>query len=173
MKFLRKLAIGIIFFFVLFHFTSFSVFAKSIDEELAEIAESLRLLEIAEAPLKQEFSELKVKVADIERRIRGVESRVVQLGKDIDKRMADLVFQKALFEKRVRNQYIKQRASSSPLLLLFSTIKAMDLSQEISANRMATQRDQEEIIKLAEMLLQLKKDKDHLEEEKISLVNVK
>ena len=84
MKFLRKLAIGIIFFFVLFHFTSFSVFAKSIDEELAEIAESLRLLEIAEAPLKQEFSELKVKVADIERRIRGVESRVVQLGKDID-----------------------------------------------------------------------------------------
>jgi len=173
MKFLRKLAIGIIFFFVLFHFTSFSVFAKSIDEELAEIAESLRLLEIAEAPLKQEFSELKVKVADIERRIRGVESRVVQLGKDIDKRMADLVFQKALFEKRVRNQYIKQRASSSPLLLLFSTIKAMDLSQEISANRMATQRDQEEIIKLAEMLLQLKKDKDHLEEEKISLANVK
>ena len=149
------------------------LFAKTIDEELNEITEALRLLDIAEAPLKEELGQLKVKVADIERRISNVETRVIQLGEDIDKRIADLVYQKALFDKRVRNQYIKQRSSYSPLLLLFSTSEAINLTQEISANRMATQRDQEEIIKLAEMLLQLKKDKDHLEKEKISLASVK
>jgi len=157
------------FSLVVFH----PLFAKTIEEELGEIAEALRLLEIAEAPLKEELGQLKVKVADIERRISNVEARIIRLGEDIDKRMADLVFQKELFDKRVRNQYIKQRSSSSPLLLLFSTSEAMNLTQEISANRIATQRDQEEIIKLAETLLQLKKDKDHLEKEKISLASVK
>ncbi len=147
--------------------------SEEIDKELNKINESLRLLDIAEKPLKAELGQLKVKVANLERRINNVGTGIAQLGQSINKRTADLVFQKALFDRRVRNQYIKQRSSSSPLLLFFSTGEAMNLAQEISANRMATRRDQKEIVNLAETLLRLKKDREHLQKEKAALADVK
>jgi len=119
----NKKIVGIIFslaiLFSLFSF--FPVRAETIDEELAEIAESLRLLDIAEAPLRKELNELRVKLANIKKRIQAVEAYVNKLEEDIQKRSVELVYQKELFDKRVRYQYMKQQAFSSPLLLFFAT----------------------------------------------------
>jgi len=170
----RKI-VGIIFslaiLFSLFSF--FPVQAKTIDEELAEIAESLRLLDIAEAPLRKELNELKVKLANIKKRIQAVEAYVNKLEKDIQQRTLELAYQKELFDKRVRYQYMKQQAFSSPLLLFFAAAdQTVNLSQEISAHRMIAKKDQREIISLAEKLIKLKKDKEHLKKEKESLAQV-
>ena len=177
MKTLKKLVIAVGFLAALFYFTSFrSLLAQTneeIEKELAQIAEALRLLEIAEKPLKEELAQLRVKLTDIERRINNVSLSIDRLEENIKERSQDLAYQKMLFNQRVRNQYIKQRSSSSPLLLFLSTDEALDLTQEVWANRMVARRDQEELIEIAQNLLALQKDKEFLEKEKVNLAAVK
>ena len=107
-KFLKLAALAIIFS-LFFYFTSSSpALAQSneeIEKELAEIAESLRLLEIAEKPLKDELAQLRVKLADIEKRINSVSASIDRLEENIQKRSQDLAYQKMLFNQRVRNQW--------------------------------------------------------------------
>ena len=173
----KKLIIVAVLFATLFYFTSFSpIFGQTneeIEKELAQIAEALRLLEIAEKPLKEELSQLRVKLTDIERRINNVSLSIDRLEESIKERSQDLAYQKMLFNQRVRNQYIKQRSSSSPLLLFLATDEAIDLTQEVWANRMVARRDQEELIEIAQNLLALQKDKEFLEKEKVNLAAVK
>ena len=120
----KKLIIAAGFLTALFYFTSFRPLLaqtnEEIEKELAQIAEALRLLEIAEKPLKEELAQLRVKLTDIERRINNVSLSIDRLEENIKERSQDLAYQKMLFNQRVRNQYIKQRSSSSPLLLSLS-----------------------------------------------------
>lgn len=173
----KKLIIAAGFLTALFYFTSFRPLLaqtnEEIEKELAQIAEALRLLEIAEKPLKEELSQLRVKLTDIEKRINNVSLSIDRLEESIKERSQDLAYQKMLFNQRVRNQYIKQRSSSSPLLLFLSTDEAIDLTQEVWANRMVARRDQEELIEIAQNLLALQKDKEFLEKEKVNLAAVK
>ncbi len=141
------------------------VFSKSIDEmSLEEIEQEIANINAAIGPLKQESSDLANKITDIQSRIVGVEQRVYQLALTIGERTDDLVYQKAMFEQRVRSQYIKQRSSSSPLLTIFaSENEAADLAREVSFAKIAARKDQSDLIAIAENLIQLKRDKESLE----------
>lgn len=141
------------------------VLSKSIDEmSLEEIEQEIANINAAIGPLKQESSDLANKIAEVQNRIAGVEQRVRQLAQDIEERTDELVYQKAMFEQRVRSQYIKQRTSSSPLLTIFAgESQAADLAREVSFARVAAKKDQDELIAIAEDLIQLKHDKDSLE----------
>ncbi|MDD3532377.1 MAG: hypothetical protein PHW57_03570, partial [Candidatus Shapirobacteria bacterium] len=113
---------------------SFPAFSKSIDEmSLEEIEAEIANINAAIGPLKQESGDLASKIIDVQNRIVGVEQRVRQLALAIEERTDELVYQKAMFEERVRSQYIKQRTSSSPLLTIFaSNNEAADLAREVS-----------------------------------------
>jgi len=74
---------------------------------------------------------------------------------------------KCFFNQRVRNQYIKQRSSSSPLLLFLATDEAIDLTQEVWANRMVARRDQEELIEIAQTFLLCKKIRNFWKKKKL------
>lgn len=144
---------------------SFPAFSKSIDEmSLEEIEAEIANINAAIGPLKQESGDLASKIIDVQNRIVGVEQRVRQLALAIEERTDELVYQKAMFEERVRSQYIKQRTSSSPLLTIFaSNNEAADLAREVSFSKIAARKDRDDLIAIAENLVQLKHDKDSLE----------
>jgi len=146
-------------------FADFPVFSKSIDEmSLEEIEQEIANITAAISPLKQESGDLANKIIDVQSRIVGVEQRVRQLGIEIKERTDELVYQRAMFEQRVRSQYIKQRTSSSPLLTIFSgENEAADLAREVSFAKIAARKDQSDLIAIAENLIQLKRDKESLE----------
>ena len=151
-----------------------TVQAKSLEEmSLSEIEESIAALTAAIAPLEKEVGDLKSKIAVIYQRINSVIFQVVQLEQNIQKRTEDLVYQKVLFDQKVRRQYLNQRSSTSPLLLFFSTDQPADLSRQLSFSQMVVQKDSDEIITIAENLIQLKKDKERLEKVKKDLAVLK
>ncbi|MDD3679238.1 MAG: SpoIID/LytB domain-containing protein [Candidatus Shapirobacteria bacterium] len=141
------------------------VYSKSIDEmSLEEIERELANITAAIGPLKQESGDLYNKIVDVQNRIGGVEQRVRQLAWEIEERTEELIYQKAMFDQRVRSQYIKQRTSSSPLLTIFAGEgEAADLAREVSFSKVAARKDRTELIAIAENLVQLKRDKDSLE----------
>ncbi len=147
--------------------------AKSLDEmNLEEIEEAISQLDAAIGPLEKEVGDLRNKIASVKNRIAGIEARVNQLEENITQRTKDLVYQKTLFDQKVRNQYIKQRSSTSPLLVLFSN-EAAEAARQISFSKKTALEDQEEVINLAEDLLQLKKDKESLDQVQKNLTALK
>jgi SpoIID/LytB domain protein len=163
---MKKILIALLLVLVVFvSFGNFPVFSKSIDEmSLEEIEQEIANISAAIDPLKQESGDLANKIIDVQSRIVGVEQRVLQLGIEIKERTDELVYQRAMFEQRVRSQYIKQRTSSSPLLTIFAGEgEAADLAREISFAKIAARKDQSDLIAIAENLIQLKRDKESLE----------
>lgn len=142
----------------------------SLEEIEAEIAN----INAAIGPLKQESGDLSNKIIDAQNRIAGVEQRVRQLAQEIEERTEELIYQKAMFEQRVRSQYIKQRTSSSPLLTIFAgETEAADLAREVSFAKIAARKDQSDLIAIAENLIQLKRDKESLEKVRQDLASAK
>ncbi len=163
---MKKILIALLLVLVVFvSFGNFPVFSKSIDEmSLEEIEQEIANITAAISPLKQESGDLANKIIDVQSRIVGVEQRVRQLGIEIKERTDELVYQRAMFEQRVRSQYIKQRTSSSPLLTIFAGEgEAADLAREVSFAKIAARKDQSDLIAIAENLIQLKRDKESLE----------
>jgi peptidoglycan hydrolase CwlO-like protein len=149
--------------------------SKSIDEmSLEEIEAEISNINAAIEPLKEESSDLANKIAVAQSRIASVELRVNQLSLEIGDRTEDLIYQKALFEQRVRSQYIKERVSSSPLLtILASDNEAADLTRQVSFSKKIAQNDRNDLISIAENLIQLKNDKEALETVKTELAAAK
>ena len=165
---MKKIIVAFLLFLLLaftFSLVASPILSKSIDEmSLEEIEQEIANINAAIDPLKQESSDLANKIAGVQSRIVGVEQRVRQLAQDIEERTDELVYQKAMFEQRVRSQYIKHRTSSSPLLTIFAgDSQAADLAREVSFARVAAKKDKDELIAIAESLIQLKYDKDSLE----------
>jgi SpoIID/LytB domain protein len=173
----KKTVLSLLLFFlvIIFYSTTSFVFSKSIDEmSLEEIEQEIANINAAIDPLKQESSDLANKIAEVQSRIVGVEQRVRQLAQDIEERTDELVYQKAMFEERVRSQYIKQRISSSPLLTIFAgDSQAADLAREVSFARVVAKKDKDELIAIAENLIQLKHDKESLEKVRQDLAAAK
>jgi len=173
----KGMVLSLLLFFLIFvsRSATLPVFSKSIDEmSLEEIEQEIANINAAIGPLKQESSDLSNKIIDAQNRIAGVEQRVFQLALTIEERTDELVYQRAMFEQRVRSQYIKQRTSSSPLLTIFaSDNEAADLSREVSFAKIAARKDRDDLIAIAENLIQLKRDKESLEKVRQDLASAK
>ncbi len=173
---MKKFLVGLLFFLLFFVLLSDSlVFSRSISEmSLEEIEKELANITAAIGPLKNESADLTSKIVNAQNRIISIEQRVRQLSGEIDERTEDLVYQRAMFEQRVRSQYLKQRSSASPLLTIFAgDSEAADLARGVSFSRVAARKDREDLIVLAEKLVQLKQDKKALERVRQELATVK
>ena len=97
-----------------------SVFAKTIDEEIADITKQITDLENSIAPLKKESTGLQAKLTSAKTQITSISNQVDSLSQKLIEKESDLEVQKLLLAERVK-RYYKNSKSYNSFLILFST----------------------------------------------------
>lgn len=138
--------------------------------ELHQSREALHMSEEATKPLEATVANLENQINGIQNQIDAAERRMEVLEEDIFNREVDLGVQKELLASRVRSLYKKQHYSS-PLLTLLSSQNASQLTKELFFKERVANQDQQIITQVASDIKQLKKDKEELAANKISLAN--
>lgn len=158
------LTVLLIVLFTLLCFYSFAQIVKAecpatdFDCQYAEIQKIIDALKPAHEHNKAELAELKIQLADIEKKLNLLVVKLKQLEQSILNREVDLAFQKELLATRVRSYYIKSQRFS-PLLLLLSSSSAQELTRELAFRQQAANQDRLMIIQISSDLKKLEEDK--------------
>jgi len=139
--------------------------------DLNKLNEALQMSIAATQPLEAELAKLDSQIENIQKSIDAATAKVNQLEQDIFNREVELGYQKEILAARVRSYYKKSR-QYSPLLLFLASTSAADLLRELSYRQTATNKDKKIIISVSQDLVELKNDKEKLEQNKISLANL-
>ncbi|OGY07580.1 MAG: hypothetical protein A3D24_00630 [Candidatus Blackburnbacteria bacterium RIFCSPHIGHO2_02_FULL_39_13] len=145
-------------------------FAK-LDGCIAEIGREVDALKPAHQRNQQELTDLKTKIVSLKAQIKSLNAQTEKLAKDIDKRENDLGVQETLLEQRVRSFYIRSR-QYSPFLVFLSSNSATELARELTLREQATIEDKKTIESLSNQLVDLKNDKQTLENSHAGLQRV-
>lgn len=134
-----------------------------------EYEKEVQLLATANATNKEELAKLKKQLANLSQKIKALGNQITTLEKDIQDREVDLGLQQELLSVRVRSFYIKSRYAS-PLLILFSSRTAAQLTHELALRQSVVTQDKALIISFAQKISQLKQDKEIVQKNKSSLL---
>lgn len=148
------------------------VFAKSIDEEIADVSKQIADLEAAITPLKKESSSLQSKIIEAKSQIVRLELQTQDLGLRLIDKEADLEVQKLLLFERVRRLY-KNSKKFTPFLLVFSSSENTSLLRQYNWYQSVISQDRSTIIKFTADINLLNKQKTQLESEKVKLAALK
>ena len=172
---MSKFILFLFFFFL--QFTGYSLpitktFAKSIDEEIAEVSKQIADLEAAIAPLKKESTSLQSKITSAKAQIARTELQIKDLSLRLINKEADLEVQKLLLFERVRRLY-KNSKKFTPFLLVFSSTENTSLLRQYNWYQSVISQDRSTIIKFTSDINLLNKQKTQLESDKIKLASLK
>lgn len=164
--------------FILFVFSAFlitqSVFAKTIDEEIADITKQITDLENAISPLKKESTGLASKLTSAKSQITSISNQVDSLSQKLIDKESDLEVQKLLLAERVK-RYYKNSKSYNSFLILFSTSdnKNGSVFQQYAWYQSIISQDKNTITQYTTDITVLTDNKNKLEVEKTKLAKVK
>jgi len=167
-----------ILIFILFCFSAFlvnqSVFAKTIDEEIADITKQIADLENSIAPLKKESTGLQSKITSAKSQITSISNQVDNISQKLIKKESDLEVQKLLLAERVK-RYYKNSKSYNPFLMLFSNSdnKNGSLFEQYAWYQSIISQDKNTITQYTTDITTLNNNKNKLESEKNKLAQVK
>lgn len=151
------------------------VFSDELDDlnkKINELQDSLRMSQKATAPLESQLNNMKKQIAGIEERVVFIEQDIKQKRKYIEKGYKDLIKQKDIFNKAVRDYYIKNYFFS-PLLVFVSNTDAGDITRILAYQKKGAEQDKALITNTALKLTDLEERKATLEEEEKRLASVK
>lgn len=143
-----------------------------IDYCLEKIGREIDALTPAQEYNKKELSGLRTQIAGLEKKIKAILNQLTILEKDIEKREEDLEYASLIFVEKTRNYYKFIRLYDSVLPFLFSA-NASDAFQEITFRKKAAGADIKTMEAYGVDILNLKKDKENLEKNKLSLSSMK
>ena len=149
-----------------------SVWAKTIDEQLAEVEKSLDLLQKALAPLKNEYSQLETKIDSNKKQVSSIEVMVNRLSKELFNKEVDLGVKKEVMAQKTRRYYINLK-TYSPLSLFFSARSPESLVFQLGWYQSVLDRNRREILQVSGQITQLNKQKSQLGREKQRLAQLK
>ncbi|MDD4135998.1 MAG: SpoIID/LytB domain-containing protein [Candidatus Shapirobacteria bacterium] len=167
-----------ILIFILFCFSAFlinqSVFAKTIDEEIADITKQIADLENSIAPLKKESTGLQSKITSAKSQITSISNQVDNISQKLIEKESDLEVQKLLLAERVK-RYYKNSKSYNPFLMLFSNSdnKNGSLFEQYAWYQSIISQDKNTITQYTTDITTLNNNKNKLESEKNKLAQVK
>jgi len=121
---------------------------------------------------KEELASLEKNLERLKKLIASAEKQLDSLESEIFQREVDLGYQKEIFNRRVRNDYIRGRYYS-PLLVFLSSDNAASLTRELGYRQIVTKKDRQTIIEISQKLKQLITDKEKLEANKNWLAKTK
>lgn len=151
-----------------------SVFAKTIDEEIADITKQIADLENSIAPLKKESTGLQSKITSAKSQITSISNQVDNISQKLIEKESDLEVQKLLLAERVK-RYYKNSKSYNPFLMLFSNSdnKNGSLFEQYAWYQSIISQDKNTITQYTTDITTLNNNKNKLELEKNKLAQVK
>ncbi len=150
----------------------FSDELDDINKQLSDLQSALSASQKATAPLESQLSSLQKQLQQIENRISAIDNDIIEKKKIIDEAYKELTQEKDIFNKTVRDYYIKNY-SLSPLLVFLSSSDAADVTRFIIYQKKGADRDKERIVSFALKLTDLEERKKNLEEEQQKLSDIK
>lgn len=151
------------------------VYSDELDDltkKISELKESLEMSKKATVPLESQVNSLKKQITGIEDRVAFIESDIKKKREIIDKGYKDLAYQKEIFNRTVRNYYIKNYLFS-PLLIFLSTNDASQVTRLLTYQKKDTEQDKAIITTIAIKVSDLEVRKQKLEQEEKRLASVK
>lgn len=148
------------------------VFAKTIDEEIAEINKQITDLENAINPLKKESSSLQTKINQAKSQIAKTETQIKDLGQKLVDKEADLEVQQLLLSERIKRYYINSK-KYSPLLIFLSSSESSSLLHQYTWYQSIIGQDKSMITQYVTDINTLNDNKVKLEAEKVKLAKLK
>ena len=156
------------------HSSSFSIRAQDCGADLgcqiSQIQKEIDALSPAQENNKKELANLNSQISNIKKQITSLSQKLTALEADIQKREEDLAYIQEIFEEKTGNHY-KFLRTYDPILPFLSSDSASSAFREIIFRQKAIDDDRSSIEKYANELLQLKKDKESLEKNKVSLAS--
>lgn len=143
-----------------------------INKQLSDLNGKLSASQKATAPLESQLNDLQTQLKGIQNQVAQIEADLVQKKKDIDKGYKDLTAEKDLFNRSVRDFYIKSYFAS-PLLTFVSSADAGDWTRALVYQKKGADRDRDTITNLALKIVDLENRKKDLEEQQVKLASVK
>ena len=148
------------------------IHAKSIDEDIADLAKQIADLDSAITPLKKESTGLQSKIASAKVTITKTETQITNLGLRLIDKETDLEVQKTLLGQRVRRYYINTR-KYNPLLVFFASSESTSLLRQYSWYQSIISTDRNTISGYVNDISSLNQNKSKLESEKVKLAGLK
>ncbi|HVT01194.1 MAG TPA: SpoIID/LytB domain-containing protein [Patescibacteria group bacterium] len=143
-----------------------------INSKLSELQNALSASQKATAPLQSQVASLQTQLKGIENRVAAIEADLAQEKKYIDAGEKELEANKDVFNRSVRDYYIKSYFFS-PLLVFASSKDAADVTRLIIYQKKGADKDKDTITSLALKLVDLENRKAKLESEEKELASVK
>ncbi len=144
---------------------------KELQKQIDELAHLKSLSEAATTPLEQEVRSLEQRIANARAGIASAKAESAELAEEITQREADMTYQYQVLSKRIAVQYKRLRIFS-PLLLIFSSDDAKELTKDLAYRNSAKAQDNKLIQALGADITQLEADKARLEENQITLASL-
>jgi peptidoglycan hydrolase-like amidase len=165
-------AASLIFIFTLFVPQAFSSELDEINRKLTELQAALSASRKATAPLESQLNNLQKQLTEIENQVALVERDLTEKKKFIDQGYEELEENKIIFNKTVRDFYIKSYFLS-PLLIFISQADAAEITRFIIYQKRDADRDKNTITQIALKIVSLEERKMRLEEEENKLSAIK
>jgi len=147
--------------------TPSGLWAKSIDEELTEIASQIAEIERSLAPLQKETTNLSNKLASLKSGISRTEKAVADVGAKLIDKESDLEVRKVLMMERIKRWYINQKRV--PMFYFLAMQRSEEVAREMEWYQRILANDRREITKYLTEINELSGQKVKLEQEKEKL----
>lgn len=141
-----------------------------LNKQISELQSALSMSQNATKPLEGQLTSLKKQLDSIDNQVRNIEADIATKKEDIDKGYVNLSDKQEVFNRTVRNSYIKNYGYN-PLLLFLTTSGAADMTKLITYHQRYTERDKETITNIALQIVDLEDRKTSLEKQQIQLAS--
>ena len=168
---LKKLLFSLTFIFIIFAFVPIS-HAKSLDEEIADLAKQISDLDNSITPLKKESTGLQSKITSAKVTITKTEAQIVDLGLRLIDKESDLEVQRTLLGERVRRYYINTK-KYNPMLIFLASAESSSLLRQYTWYQSIISTDRNTITGYVNDITNLNQNKTKLESEKVKLAAIK
>lgn len=140
--------------------------------KINELQQALDMSKKATAPLETQLTGLQNQLTGIEQRVSFIETDIVNKKKSIDAGYKELEKQKGIFNKTVRDYYIKSYFSS-PLIVFISSDDASDITRILAYQKKSADQDKAIITNIAIKIVDLENKQKQLEIEEQGLESAK
>ena len=168
-------ALVLVFFFTSLLSHVHTVQADELDDlnkQISELQKKLEDSKKATEPLESELNSLTAQLNGIVAQVNQIERDIAEKRKQLDENYAKLDEKKGLFDKTVREYYMKNTLFT-PLFMLASGSKAKDVTQVLALHQREAKEDKSLITSLALTLVSIEEQKAKLEEEEKKLAVIK
>jgi peptidoglycan hydrolase-like amidase len=142
-----------------------------IQQEIDELEKMKRMSEEATGNLEASIETLESRINNAQAGIKQAQDKAEARAKEIEEREEDLAVQYQVFSQRIAEHY-KQMRTFNPLMIIFATADASQLTRKLAYNTKVQTQDRKLIDTITGEIAQLQQDKKQLEQRQVRLAGL-